>query len=89
MGADTYLVPKDLHGPWHGVWQNCTHKCRNCTIVHTHLAVARYAWALRSANVECESWRAICISYIPYLVPWSMRLACTGGQNIVRVGRKI
>ena len=31
----------------------------------------------------------MCISYIPYVVHWSMCQAGTGGLNIVRVGPKI
>ena len=30
----------------------------------------------------------MCISYIPYVVHWSMRLSCTGGLNIVHVELK-
>ena len=87
--AHTYLGPKDLHGPWHGDGRNCTHKCQNGKIVHTHLGIASCERALRFAHVVCESWEPICMSYIPYVVHWSMRLACTGGLNIVHVEPKI
>ena len=71
LWAHTYLGPRDLHVPWHADSRNCTHKCQN----------APCEWALRFANVACESWRPMCISYIPYVVHWSMRPACTGGAE--------
>ena len=89
MWAHTYVGPKDLHGPWHGDSRNCTHKCQNGKIVHTHLGIAPCECALRFAHVVCESCGPMCISYIPYVVHWSMRPACTGGLNIVRFGPKI
>ena len=57
--------------------------------VHTHLGIALCEWALLFAAVVCKSWGPMCISYMPYVVHWSMRLACTGGLNIVRVGPKL
>ena len=69
MGAHRYLDPKYLHAPWYGDRRNNTHKCQNGKIVHTHLGVAPYEWALPFPHVVCESWAPICINYIPYLVP--------------------
>ena len=89
MCAHTYLGLKDSHQPLHGESPNCTHKCQNGKIVHTHLGIAPCEWALRFAHVVCESCGSMCISYIPYVVHWSMRAACTGGLNIVRVVPKL
>ena len=60
--------------------------CQNGKIAHIHLGLASCEWVPRSANVACEP---ICISNIPYTVPWPMRPECTGGLNIVHVGPKI
>ena len=88
MSASTYLGSKDLHGAWHVDSRNCTHKCQNGKIVHTHLGIAPCQLVLRFANVVCESWGPICISYIPYVVHWSICPACTGELNLMRVGHK-
>ena len=89
MWAYTYLSPNDLHWPWHGHGQNGTDKCQNGKIVHTHLGRAPFGWEVGFAHVVCELWGPMCISYIPHMVHWSMRLACTGGLKIVQVERKI
>ena len=81
MSAHTYLGHKDVHGPWHGDSRNCNHKCQNGKVVHTRLGIAPCEWALRFAHVVCESWGPMCISYIPYVVHWSVRPACTGGAE--------
>ena len=80
------LGPKDLHWPWHGDGRIRTHKCHNDEIVHTHLGIAPREWAIWFAHVACESWGLMCTSYIPYVVHWSMCLACTVGLNIVHIG---
>ena len=89
LEVHTYLGPKDPHAPWHRERQKQSNKCQNGKVIHTHLGVAPYEWALRFTHVVCESWELICISYIPYLIPWSMCPVCTGGLNMVRVGHKI
>ena len=87
MSAHTYLRSKDIHGPWHGDSRTCIHKCQNGKIVQTHLGKAPCEQALWFAHVVRESWGPMYISYIPYVVHWSMHPAC--GLNIVRVGPKI
>ena len=87
--APTYLGLSDLPVPWHGDRQHCTHRCQKGKIVHTYLGISLSEWALRFADVVCDSWGPMCISYIPYMVHWSMRPACTGVMKIVRVRPKI
>ena len=89
MWAHMHLGSEDLCGPWHGERQNCTYKCKNGKIVHTHLGIAPYGMALRFPHVVCESWAPMCMSHIPDVGHWSMQPACTGGLNIVRVEPKI
>ena len=59
MWDHTYLGLKVLHWPWHGDDRNCTHKCQNGNIVHTHLSIALCESALRFAHVVCESWEHV------------------------------
>ena len=93
--AVTYLVPKDVRAPSHGNGRNRTYKCQNGKIVHTHLDIAPCEWALRYEQLLCESWGPNYISYIQYVVHWSMCMACTGGAGAsarraenIRNGRK-
>ena len=81
MWAHMYLGPNNLHGPWHGDRQNDNYKCQIGKIVHTPLGIAPHECALLFAHVVCESWGPMCISYKPYVVHWSRRLACTGGAD--------
>ena len=89
LDAHTYLGPKDLHGPRHGDITYWAHKCQNGEIGHTHIVLAPCQSPPRFAHVVYEPWGPICIIHRPYMIHWSMRLAFTGGLNIVHGGQKI